>query len=82
MKLFRLLQLVAMFMSIWWTAAGFIHLIGETCFLSFLCVLVVFPNSILEFCCCFKTIPWKSHFAENYGDPPDFTNSQNLSYFE
>ena len=25
---FRLLQLVAMFMSIWWTAAGFIHLIG------------------------------------------------------
>ena len=25
--IFRLLQLVAMFISIWWTAAGFIHVI-------------------------------------------------------
>ena len=33
--MFRLLQLVAMFMSIWWTAAGFIHLIGSTIFFTF-----------------------------------------------
>ena len=26
-NIFRLLQLVAMFISIWWTAAGFIHVI-------------------------------------------------------
>ena len=55
--LFRLLQLVAMFMSIWWTAAGFIHLIGENLFnfLFFMllsCINFIWKGTSFKKCFC------------------------------
>ena len=52
-----------MFMSIWWTAAGFIHLIGATCFFFSLCFCVCWW--------CFQILFWNSVAAlkQFHGNP-------------
>ena len=61
----RLAQLISIFISVWLTAAGIIHLVIMWSF----CVKLHLHDDNHHF------------QLENSGDPPDFTNKQGLSYW-
>lgn len=68
----RLAQLVSIFISVWLTAAGIIHLVFE----KDLTEVDEYGVCNRHFCCCCDL--WK---LENSGDPLDFSNPHRLSYW-
>lgn len=63
----RLAQLVSIFISVWLTAAGIIHLVSGRIITSFLRSCLIVCGSSFQ--------------LENSGDPLDFKNPQQLSYW-